>query len=286
MYRGELDILQSVTTNGLEHAYADPRFQVVYAPPVRSSFLSFSGAASHRTDVHLRRAVAHATDRRRIQAQLFTNETAATGGFTPPGIPGHTPDIAPHFDPELARQSLRQSTHTGPLLISVHILGLMDSWSALFDGWRETLGIDIQVVRLQPNELDRFPEVSHGFLSNWVAAYPDVEYFLRQCFYSASASNIGRWSSPAFDALVERAVAQTNGATRLALFHEADKLLVQEECAVVPIVYGGSATLVQPWVHGWWDWGAPWLSFDALTVDERSPRYHGLDRKSKEGTDA
>lgn len=273
--RGELDILQFNASMSLP-AIA-PSVQVTYGPPVRSTFLSFSGGGTaHPTDVHLRRALAYATDRHRLQRDLFASDTLATGGFTPPGIPGHTPDIALRFDPDLARASLKQSTHSGPLKVSVHWARIGTGWFDLIDGWRETLGLDLQVLRVDPNDSAEFHEISHANLGHWVAAYPDVEYFIRQCYHSASGANLAGWASPQLDAIIDRAVVQTTGAGRLALFHEADKRLIQEECAVIPIVYGGTVTLLQPWVHGFWDWGAPWLSFDEFTVDDRSPRYHGL----------
>jgi len=139
------------------------------------------------------------------------------------------------------------------------------------------LGLDIRTVLISIEELGRLPEVVHAWLTGWVARNPDPEYFLHMLLHRRSTSKVNRWSSPRFDALVDRALAQATGVARMALFHEADKLAIQEECAVIPLAYNRTTALVQPWVHGWWVWGAPLLSYDDLTIDDRSPRHRGLD---------
>ena len=94
--------------------------------------------------------------------------------------------------------------------------------------------------------------------------------------HSRSSSNSQGWSSAQFDQLVDRALAQESSAARLALFHEADRVAVQQECSVIPLFYTRETALLQPWVHGWGGWAVPEQSFDELTIDERSPRFHGL----------
>jgi ABC-type oligopeptide transport system substrate-binding subunit len=119
-------------------------------------------------------------------------------------------------------------------------------------------------------------ESCHGALEVWVAGYPDPEYFLHSLLHSRSSSNVQHWSSSQFDELIDRALAQDSSAARLALFHEADRVAVQQECSVIPLVYSRLTAWLQPWVHGWWQWAVPWQSFDDLRIDERSPRAHGL----------
>ncbi len=62
---------------------------------------------------------------------------------------------------------------------------------------------------------------------------------------------------------------------------EADRLAVQEECAMIPLMYARISALLQPWVHGWWSWGVPWQSYDELQIDERSPRFTGPSSKEE-----
>ena len=77
----------------------------------------------------------------------------ATGGIVPPALQGHTPDIVPAFDPDLARRYLAESGHGGARLTVVGT----SSWVPPFldritDGWRDVLGIDTQVREVSVQE--------------------------------------------------------------------------------------------------------------------------------------
>jgi ABC-type oligopeptide transport system substrate-binding subunit/class 3 adenylate cyclase len=276
MYEGRLDLLNWLPGAAAQAAFSDPRFKVATPPTTRSTFLAFTGETMMR-DLPFRRAIAYATDRQRLKPHVLQTDVLASGGFPPPGIIGHTPDIALPFDPDRARTELAKSSDRGPLVVSFYGVGMAEFWSPLVMGWREILGVEVQLVQASTSEHERAPEWAHAMIGHWVAAYPDPEYYLRGVFFSKSSSNLGHWTSEELDALIEQAVRETNGPTRLGLFHQADKRLVQEECALVPILYGGAAFLLQPWVRGWFEWGVPWQSFDELVVDERSPRAYGLD---------
>ncbi len=277
MLRHEADMVtQVVLTPRVSQAIADGHLKGNVSPPLMTSFLAFNGIASRGPDIHLRRAFAQATDRRALAGYLSANQLIAHGGLVPPGVPGHTPDCALPFDPRLARESLQRSSHRGPFRIAMPPSWSMPYIDVVLDLWRTHLDLEIDLVEIPVQDLGEYVRAGQAGMGLWIAGYPDPEYFLHMCLHSRSASNLCRWSSPAFDALIDRANAQENGAARLALFHEADRMAVRQECSVIPLVYTQVGALLQPWVHGWWQWGVPWMTFDELTIDERSPRYHGL----------
>jgi ABC-type oligopeptide transport system substrate-binding subunit len=142
--------------------------------------------------------------------------------------------------------------------------------------WQEVLHLEIEPVEITIKDVVRTSEIVHAAQAAWMAGYPDPEYFLHSLLHSRSPSNSQRWSSARFDELIDRALAQESSSARLALFHEADRVAVQQECSVIPLFYGRVVALLQPWVHGWWGWAGPWQSFDDLTIDDSSPRAHGL----------
>ncbi len=253
---------------GAMDAIARARLLNLGGAPAVANYVALSAVAPYRLDLPLRKALAHAVDRRRLEPYLLSNQLTASGGLVPPGVLGHTPDSALPFDPELARQWHRRSEHRGPLrLASVHTWAT-PYWTALIATWREVLELEIESVDLPIQDLVRTAELAHATMSIWVAGYPDPEYFLHTLLHSRSPSNTQRWSSAPFDELIDRALAQETSATRLALFHEADRVAVQQECSVIPLFYSRITTLLQPWVHGWWQWATPWQNFDDLTIDE------------------
>jgi class 3 adenylate cyclase/ABC-type transport system substrate-binding protein len=271
--RGEVDVVAANFNDPVLRAASDPNTVVVMGAPVQSLMVAFGSGPKFQTDIGLRRAVARATDRRLLEPFLVLGQSIATGGLVPPGLAGHTPDVALRFEPELARRYLAESGHQGPLSVAI-VTGLRPLYAdALIQAWREVLGLEIRVVEVSPTRISSFTEVGHLVLYPWMAHYPDAEYFLRVLLHSASPTNLFRWSHPPFDDLIDRALAERTGAGRLGLFHEADRLAVQEQCVIIPLVYGCPVALVKPWVRGWFEWGSPAMPFNGLSIDESSPRY-------------
>jgi ABC-type oligopeptide transport system substrate-binding subunit len=144
---------------------------------------------------------------------------------------------------------------------------------ALIRAWRDVLDLEIRVIELPSKELWRVAELAHVVLYPWMAHYPDAEYFLRVMLHGASPTNIFKWSYPPFDHLIDTALAERTGSGRLGFFHQADRMAVQDQCVMIPLVYARPVALLNPWVHGWWEWGSPSMPFNGLSIDEDSPRY-------------
>jgi ABC-type transport system substrate-binding protein len=202
-------------------------------------------------------AFAHATDREALARVGGLHMLPALGGFISPPIPGHSPQIGLPYDPERARRLLAEGGFPdgrglGPFTVLVPRVGEDAFYEALTDNWREILGVEVNVA---VTDLGYLTEI----LTNppllgrlgWLADYPDPDNFLRVHLHSASG-HPSRWKNATFDALVEEAQASTDHRRRMALYHEADRLLVTEEAAVIPLVYTRTMTLVQPHVKGWW----------------------------------
>jgi hypothetical protein len=72
--------------------------------------------------------------------------------------------------------------------------------------------------------------------------------------------------------LIEQARRERRDRSRLALFHQADRLAVADQVALIPLVYGRSMAFVKPWVRGWWEFGKSSSAFADLVIDSVSPR--------------
>ena len=230
----------------------------------------------HRRDLNreLRLALAHAVDREALGEGLPSNLIVATGGIVPPALQGHTPDIAPRFDPDMARALLRNSAFDGELKI-LEVEERASIAERLAAMWRETLGLDIEVMVRPFSELARLPnpwDAAPIVISGWLPGYPDPEYYLRLLLHSESRTNEGGFSHPPFDELIERARQERDGRARLELFHEADRMAVAEQAALIPLAYGRATAFVKPWVKGWWEFGKSSASFADLVVGGDSPR--------------
>lgn len=224
-------------------------------------------------DEPLRQALSRAVDRTKLQPLLNRYQQVATGGIVPPGLPGHTPGIAPAFDPEEARRWLSMSGHRGPLLAAYYTESKYPAVQAAMDSWQDVLGLQVERVPISIRDNADIAKRVHVLQMNWVAHVPDPSYFLTELLHSSSRSNLAGVADAQLDVLLERAESAITGPSRMALFHEADRYVVAGRSLMVPIFYARMFTILQPWVKGWWEWGNPNQRFSELTVLPTSPRH-------------
>jgi len=115
--------------------------------------------------------------------------------------------------------------------------------------YKQVLGVDVQVevVDWGPylNGLDS--QAYQMFSLGWIGDYPDPQNFLDLLFHSGSAYNHGAYSNPAVDELIEAARTEQDHDARMALYQQAEELLV-EDAAWIPIYHSSGYYLVKPYV--------------------------------------
>jgi ABC-type oligopeptide transport system substrate-binding subunit/class 3 adenylate cyclase len=269
--RGDAQLVVVQAASEAAAELRDVAVEPVLGPPAWTFYLVFDHADPIAGDVAMRRALAHAFDRERIAAILPPSFRVATGGIVPPALHGHTPEIGPRFDPELARRHLADARSFGPLRLAAtrdeHVGRLMHT---LADSWRELLDLDVELKLIdEPYASVRMRMIEYGSVAPaaWFPGYPDPEYYLRLLLHSEAKDNRGGWSSGEFDTLIEQARRELDGRRRLELFHEADRLAVADQVAVLPLAYAGNAFFVDRRLHGWWEFGKSWSSFADLVLD-------------------
>ena len=116
----------------------------------------------------------------------------------------------------------------------------------------EQIGLKIKVEISQPSILREW--MSQGkidfFRGSWLADYPDAENYFA-VFYSKNGSppNYTRFRNSAFDALYENALAENDDAKRFEIYHEMEKIII-EEAPVVPLFYDEVLRFSQKNVEG------------------------------------
>jgi ABC-type transport system substrate-binding protein len=214
-------------------------------------YVGFNTSRPPFDDPRVRRAFVLAINREtRLEIILSGYEIAATGGFVPPGMPGHVPAIGLAYDPKGARQLLDEAGYPkGHGLPPLKLL-LPQGWEAvaeyLAEQWWKTLGVELIWETLglgaRLEKLDRDPPPI--FVAGWSADYPDPDNFLR----ASSIRTHTRWWSETYHQLVEEAGQLMDQGKRMSLYRQADKLLI-DEAAIMPLCYGRVHILVKPWVR-------------------------------------
>jgi ABC-type oligopeptide transport system substrate-binding subunit/DNA-binding SARP family transcriptional activator len=251
----ELDVLQ------LEYslpAYLDAArrrhaAEYVTLPMLSTMSVNFVHTRPPFDDPRVRRAFVHATDRETL-AEVIWRGTCfpATGGFVPPGLPGHSPGIALPFDPRRARELLADAGYPGGRGFPVvQALSYTDPLSSLLSEywqgqWQQNLGIESEWEAVNWGEARGRVAADQSIHLDWGgsgAECPDPAAFLRVDVIGGHT----QWRNDIFEQLVQEARGLTDQGERIALFQEADRILVQE-APLMPCAYGRTHLLVKPWV--------------------------------------
>lgn len=231
--------------------------ELVLFPRLSTFYLMFRADRPPFDDVRVRRAFVHAVDRETLSAEAFQDpRLPAMGGFVPPGMAGHSPGIGLPHHAERALLLLSEAGYPGgqgfPQVTWFHLQSAKEQRVVAFlrAAWHENLGLDLTPRGMEWGEfLERMAsDPAHLTLVGWSADYPDPDSVLRVTFHSKMGVSATGWHNARFDALVEEAGRIPDHARRMALYQEADRILVAEEAAIMPLSYGQGRMLVKPWV--------------------------------------
>jgi ABC-type oligopeptide transport system substrate-binding subunit len=220
-------------------------------PELTTVGIGFDVSRPPFNDRRVRRAFALAVDRRWWADEVHRGQFfPGTGGFVPPGMPGHSPDIGLPHDPEQARRLLAEAGYPdGDGFPSVTLIvpdagRATDAFAQLQQHWQATLGVEITCETMEWGAFELVKErLPHLFFQAWGADSPDPDNFLRVGFLHHQAE----WRNEKYSRLVEQARRITDQAARMKLYRQADRMLV-EEAVFLPLAYVRSHLLLKPWV--------------------------------------
>ena len=105
--------------------------------------------------------------------------------------------------------------------------------------WRRFLGVDVEIQQSEfatfLNDLDR--KRYQMFTLGWVADYPDPQDFLDILFHSENSTNHTGYTNLEVDRLLEQARTEKDVETRIALYQQAEQIIVNES----------------PWIPKWYE---------------------------------
>jgi len=206
----------------------------------------------------IRQAINYGFDRRKMILYL-RNSLGIPGesGFVPPGLPSFDSSKVKgyHFDPAKCKQLLSEAGFPdgkGLPVIKLLTIPIYSDLAEFIAKQLEEAGIPVQVDVVQKSLLLELTSSSRAlfFRGSWIADYPDAENYL-SVFYSKNPAppNYTRYKNPVFDALFEKALAETNDTLRYGLYQQADQVVIND-APVVPLWYDEVIHLVQPNVKG------------------------------------
>jgi peptide/nickel transport system substrate-binding protein len=268
---GDVDLIDQVPSADLARLRRDPRVGVFEIQGLRLIFLqadfSRDGSppnvsdnegrpleANPFKDQRIRRALSIAINREALAERVMEGAAQPAGQWLPPGVYSHNPDVpVPAFDPEAARRLLAEAGFPNGFRLTLHspndrYPNDAKTAQAIAQMWSR-IGIRTEVVALPWTSFSaRAARQEFAIrLTGWGSTTGEASYLLANVLgtYDAAArrgaSNAGRYSNPALDALTDRATATIDAQEREVLLRQAVRLAT-DEVALVPLFH-----LVNSW---------------------------------------
>ncbi|AUG75640.1 peptide ABC transporter substrate-binding protein [Kitasatospora sp. MMS16-BH015] len=203
-----------------------------------------------------REAISYAIDRNAIVQGVFKGFYTAADSLIPPVFTdayqkGVCASCAKQ-DKEKAKQLAAQAGLTpGTKLYFGYNTGAgHDAWvQAVAAQLKDVLGLDVQIDGkpfAQLLDKEKSPDATGIYRFAWGADYPTPGNFLNPLLATTSINedpvthkvqgdNRGRYSNPAFDALLHQATATKDLAARTKLYQQAEKIAIGDDLALIPL---------------------------------------------------
>ncbi|MGQ9545828.1 MAG: peptide ABC transporter substrate-binding protein [Dehalococcoidia bacterium] len=234
--------------------------ELALTPELSLYYIGFNIREPPFDDANVRRAFCHAVDKERIARVILRDMVSVAQGILPPGMPGYNEAVKGlGYDVEKAKELIAASkygdvSNLPPITITVDGYGnsIPADLGAIIQEWQQNLGVEISVRQLEPEHFlyNLKQEKDEMFVLGWVADYPDPHNFLDILFYTGSEVNMGEYSNPTLDALLDQAAIEYDKAVRLAMYQEAEKLVIAD-APCLPLFHSANYILVKPYVKGY-----------------------------------
>ena len=130
-----------------------------------------------------------------------------------------------------------------------------DTFSRTYDEffqqqWESKLGVKIKIDAV--NDFPQYQEKINqmdfeiGGMS-WYGDYNDPMTFF-DTLITESENNNGKWSNAEYDALIEQSRTQKDEEKRLAIYQKAEKIMIADDAAVMPLIFRQRSTFTHSYV--------------------------------------
>lgn len=209
-------------------------------------------------DKRVRQAMNYAINRKEMLQYLRNGiGMPANAGVVPFGLPSFDPEQVKgySYDPEKARLLLTEAAYPEGKGMQEMILYTNPSYqdlTAFIQKQWEEVGFKIKLETAPPSFQRELMSKSQAglFRASWIADYPDGESYL-SLFYGGNPAppNYTRFQNTVYDSLYKAALNAPDETTRISLYQQMDRLIV-DEAPVVPLYYDEVMRFVQKGVSG------------------------------------
>jgi oligopeptide transport system substrate-binding protein len=248
---GTVDLIFSYPSEETQRMIDDGYYH--NAPNLATNFLLVNNEREPLTDPRVRKALSISFDREYLTDVLFMGTKKAAEAYVGNGFPGSSPaqdfrdegGALLEYDPELARQLLTEAGFPGGAGFPVLEISYSNSsadYVVLFEYlqavWEEELGITVTLSPIENAAMAELRDAGQFDITpqGWGADYFDASNML-SIFVTGNFINGGRYSDSAFDDAYTQSLNTIDNAERMALLHEAERLLVDVDMGIIPLYH-------------------------------------------------
>lgn len=118
---------------------------------------------------------------------------------------------------------------------------------------QNNLGINVELNTVGDSSLFKAERDAGNYdilYAGWYSDYNDPLDFLYTFYTDAYGDSFCGYSNPKYDALLDQLTGETDAAKRLEIYQEAEKLLLLDDAAIIPIYHSTRTVFMHNWVDG------------------------------------
>ena len=208
-------------------------------------------------DPRVRKALAMAIDKAQICRYITRGGEVPAQTFVPAGMPGYQGPKGLGFDVAAARRLLADAGFPdGKGFPHLQVLyntseANRDIAEVVQQMWKDNLNIRVELLNQEWKVyLDTTDRKEYDIArAAWIGDYTDPNTFM-DMWVTGGGNNRAGWSNERYDGLIRRAGLEADPAKRMALFREAETILVEQEMPILPIYYFVTTEMFRPSVKG------------------------------------
>jgi peptide/nickel transport system substrate-binding protein len=235
---GELHVIDRVWPDNVETLRSTAGVRVLDTPAIEAQRWIFQLAKEPGKDPRVRKAISLAIDRNVIIKDLLLGYGRPVVSPIPPGLIGHTNLGQKPYDPEKARQLLKQAGHQK---LSIDFVLMKDLYPKQLEivqavaAMLADVGITVSIKNLEIATAREARTAGNYdmFFSGWAHMPHDPDWYLGQWFTKAGAEKLTRYDNPRVEELIA-AGRVPDPKVRQQRYEEIERILWDDEPEIWP----------------------------------------------------
>ena len=227
------------------------------------AYLSMNTEKTPLNKKKVRKAIAHALNRKLYIEAIYKNLANTLDSPVPPALWGHNSKIKlPEYNPEKAKKLLKESGLEKGFKVKLWTLPISRPYNPngkkmgeLMQSDLKKVGITAELITYDwPTYLAKSSQGEHEMIQlGWSADLADPSNFLQillTCDSIAGGSNLSRWCNKKYDLLISKAMSESKKKTAIKFYKKA-QVLFRHELPFIPIAHAYKYTALSQKVKGY-----------------------------------